>query len=75
MAKYSKLIGTIIGSGVGVALSYLASRGLATCSVVDGTETCSLWGMSQAQITGFLVMAIASLGTWVSPPNSPLGGK
>lgn len=72
MAKYSKLIGAFIGSIVGIALSYLASRGLATCSIVDGTESCTLWGMSQAQITGFLIMLAGNLGTYIAPPNSPL---
>lgn len=72
MAKYSKLIGTILGSVVGVLFSYLASRGLATCTVVDAVQTCAMWGISQAQVTGFLLAVFASAGTWIAPPNSPL---
>jgi len=70
MGNYSKLIGSIVGSLVGMLLAYLAVKGLATCTPgPDGTQACSLWGISDSQITAGAVSAVTALLVWAFPKN------
>jgi hypothetical protein len=72
MGNYSKLIGSIVGSLVAMLLAWLAVKGLATCTAgPDGTEACSIWGISDAQITGALVTVISAALVWAFPKNQP----
>lgn len=70
MGNYSKLIGGIVGSLVGMLFAYLAVKGLATCVPgPDGTQACSLWGISDSQITAGVVALVANLLVWAFPKN------
>lgn len=72
--RYNKLWGALIGGVVGYALSWLAVQfpSIATCTLgPEGTQACAVIGISQADITAALVLAVASYGTWQAPPNQP----
>jgi hypothetical protein len=70
--NYSKLIGSIAGSLVGMLLAWLAMKGLATCTAgADGTQSCAVWGISDSQITGFIVSAVGAVLVWAFPKNNP----
>lgn len=72
MGNYSKLIGSIVGSLVGMLLAYLAVKGLAICTPgPDGTQACSLWGISDSQITAGAVSLVTALLVWAFPKNQP----
>lgn len=73
MGRYSKLIAALVGNVVGFALVYTATNwpAVATCGVVDGVETCTVLGYGQAELTGFVMVAINALLVYAFPPNKP----
>jgi len=72
--RYNKLFATLIGSGVGYLLGWIAVQfpSIATCSLgPDGTEACAILGISQGDITAALMLVLAGLFTYQAPPNKP----
>lgn len=69
--NYSKLIGALVGNVVAIAVAYLATSvpGVASCTTVEGVETCVAFGFSQAQITAFLMTVVNSVFVYMFPPN------
>lgn len=71
MSNYSKLLGSIVGSVVAMVFVYLASKGLATCSVAaDGSQACSIFGFTDVQITAVAGAAVSALFVWAFPKNT-----
>ena len=71
--SYSKLINGAIGYIVGVGMSWLAMKGLATCAPVAGGvggEMCEIWGATQIEVTTFVSGAVGALFVWQSPANT-----
>lgn len=69
---YSKLIGALIGSGVGLVGVWVAANfGLGTCTIpTDLTpETCSILGQSVAELQRWVVAGFASIFVWRFPAN------
>lgn len=72
LGRYSKLIAALLGNVIAVILAYLATKGLAECTVgPDGTEACALWGFSQTQITATLMTVVNAVFVYAFPPNRP----
>ena len=72
LGNYSKLIGSIVGSIVGMVLAWLAVKGFATCTAgPDGTDACSILGISDAQITAAIVLVVNGAFVWAFPKNKP----
>lgn len=73
MGNYSKLIGAMVGSAVGIVLLWLAFRvpGLSTCDIVAGDTICSILGFSQAQITAAIMTVVNMAFVFKFPPNKP----
>jgi len=72
LGNYSKLIGAIVGSLVGMLFTWLAIKGLAVCTPgPDGTQACSVWGISDSQITAGAVSLVTWLLVWAFPKNQP----
>jgi hypothetical protein len=71
LGNYSKLIGAVVGNVVAIVLAWVATKwtGIATCAVVDGVQTCTALGLSQAQITAGLMAIINSAFVYFFPPN------
>lgn len=67
MAKFSKLFGSIIGSGVGLLLAFLASKGLGTCDALG--ENCVVFGFTQETITVAIMGILSAIGVFASPAN------
>lgn len=70
MGAYSKLWGSIIGGVVGVLVGWLASRGIATCTDAANPDTCTVLGLTTAQITTALTLLFSALGTFLAPKNA-----
>lgn len=69
--NYSKFFNTAIGLGVGALITWAASAGFATCvAAADGTQSCSILGFGEAQITGAVMSLVALLFVHQSPPNN-----
>lgn len=73
MSAYNKLIGALAGNLVALVIAYLATKGLATCVTVGDASTCSVMGLTTAQITGALLVLVNSLFVYLAPPNTPTG--
>jgi hypothetical protein len=73
LAPYSKLIAALAGNVVAILLSYVATHwtGIATCSLVEGVQTCTAFGLSQAQITAGLMTVVNSAFVYFAPKNTP----
>lgn len=72
MGSYSKIIGSLVGSIVAFILTWLAVKGLATCTPgPDGTQACVIFGISDSQITGAIVAIISAVFVYAFPKNSP----
>lgn len=72
--NYSKLIGSIVGSGVAILVAYLATKGLGTCVPPiepNGEEVCSVLGFTTGQITGTLVTLMSAGFVFLFPKNKP----
>lgn len=75
MTKYSKLIGGAVGYIVGFFISWGVARGLGTCTNPADTTTCTIVGMSSADISNIILGILTLVGVYIAPPNSPLGKK
>ena len=71
MAKYSKLIAAIIAPLVGFLMAFLAAKGFGECSLVNGEEICSVFGISQEVVTGAIISVLTALGVYAAPANAP----
>jgi len=70
--NYSKLIAAVLGNVIAILLVYLGTKGVAECTVAaDGTQACSLFGISTAQITGAAVAALNTIFVYAFPANKP----
>ena len=72
MGNYSKLLGSLIGSGVGIVAAWLATKVpmIASCTGLGAERTCEVLGMSQMEITAALTLGFSALLTWLFPANS-----
>lgn len=70
MSNYSKFFGSVIGGFVGMFVAWMASMGMATCTDVSIIETCTVFGLSTAQITTSLTLIFGALGTYIAPANA-----
>lgn len=72
IAPYSKLIAALLGNLVAIFLAYAATRwtGFATCTLVDGAQACTAFGLSQAQITAGLMTAVNAAFVYLAPKNA-----
>lgn len=70
MAKYSKLIAAIIAPLVGFLMAFLAAKGFGECTIVNGEDVCSVFGISQEVVTGAIVSALTALGVFAAPANA-----
>lgn len=71
LGDYSKLIGSLVGSIVAIAVAYAVTKGIGSCTTSpEGTEVCSVWGFTSAQITGGLVAVISAVLVWAFPKNT-----
>lgn len=81
LQRYSKLIGAIAGNIVAILLAWLAVQfpGIAECTAVptdalqaaDYDQLCTVFGFTQAQVTGGLMLVINSAFVYFFPPNKP----
>jgi hypothetical protein len=74
LGPYSKLIGAIVGNVVAIALAWLAVQFPAIAQCVpgpDGTDACTVFNFTQAQITGFLMLVFNSALVYAFPANRP----
>lgn len=69
MSRYSKLIGAVIGNVVGIAVVWLAAQGFATCTVAGAAESCTVFGLTTAQLTATVLAVFNSTFVWMFPPN------
>lgn len=72
--NYSKFIGSIVGSVVGIGVAYAATKGLGTCIPPiepGGEEVCSVLGFTTGQITGGATMLLSAALVFMFPPNKP----
>ena len=67
MSAYYKLIGTLVGSIVGIVLTYAATKGFGTCTATG----CTVFGISDVQITATLMLVLSAVGVHQAPPNNP----
>lgn len=77
IARYNKLISTIVGAAVGYVLAWLATKTpMATCvdvpaaSAAAASKVCSFLGIPQAELTGLLIALCSGIGNLVSKRNS-----
>lgn len=74
LGRYSKLIGALLGNVVAVFLAWAAVQfpGMAECRIgPDMTSACTILGITQAQITGFLMAAFNMAFVYAFPANKP----
>jgi hypothetical protein len=71
MSNYSKLIGGLVGNVIAIIVVYAATRGLATCTVFNNADTCTIAGFSTSQITGFAMMVLNAVFIHWAPANTP----
>jgi hypothetical protein len=70
--NYSKLVGSIVGSGVAILVAYLATKGLGTCAPPiepNGEQVCSVLGFTTGQITGTLITLVSAGFVYFFPAN------
>lgn len=74
LGRYSKLIGALVGNVVAILLAWLAVQfpSIATCVIgPDGTDACTVFGFTQAQITGGLMLLFNTALVYAFPANKP----
>lgn len=74
IGRYSKVIAAIAGNVVAIALAWLALQfpAIAECRVgPDGTDACTILGVTQAQITGALMLLVNTYFVYQAPANDP----
>lgn len=74
MERYNKLIGALVGNLVGIILIYLSVKipGIAQCTAApDGTQACTVLGMSQTAVNTALLALLNSFFVWRAKPNAP----
>lgn len=71
LTNYSKLIAGLAGNIVGFFVVYAATRGLATCTVFNNPDTCTIFGFSTVQVTGFVMTGLNGLFVHYAPKNTP----
>lgn len=70
MSTYSKLIAALLGNVIAIVLVYLASKGLATCTIPSDSSTCSVFGFSTAQVVSAAQLLISSALVYFFPSNA-----
>ena len=73
IARYAKFVSAIVGGIIGAGMAFAAAKGFGTCevdAVTGAASNCVVFGMSQAQITGFAVGIFSSLGVGFGPANA-----
>lgn len=74
LGRYSKLIGGLVGNIVAITLAWLSTHfpGVAECTIgPEGTDACTVFGFTQAQITAALMTAFNLIFVYVFPANKP----
>jgi hypothetical protein len=71
MARFAKLWSTIGGSLIGMIFSALAVYGLAQCTDVNVSDTCTVFGISPAIVSTVITSIFGALGTVLGPKNAP----
>lgn len=74
LGRYSKLIGGFAGNLVAIFLAWAAVQfpSIAECRMgPDMTDACTIFGVTQAQITGALMFAFNSYFVYAFPANKP----
>ena len=72
MQNYYKFIGAIAGNLVGILVVYLATKGLAVCTVIGPDQSCTVFGFSETQITAAVMMVLNSAFVHFFPANTPV---
>ena len=67
--NYSKLIAALVGNVVAIAVAYLGTTQLGTCTGEGEALVCTVLGFTAAQITGAVMMVVNSFFVWWFPPN------
>lgn len=72
LGSYSKVIAALIGNAIAILLVWLASKGIATCTLdAGGGETCVIFGFSQAQLTAAAMALFNTIFVYIFPANRP----
>jgi len=72
MGNISKLIGSVVGSLIAILMVWLASKLGGTCVAgPDGTQLCTVLGISTSQVTGAATLIISALCVFFFPANKP----
>lgn len=70
--NYSKLVGALVGNAVAILAIWAATQWPAVASCLmqpDGTETCTILGFSQADLTMAVMAVLNSVFVFFFPPN------
>lgn len=70
MSTYNKLLGGIVGNVVALVIAYLATKGLGVCTTPADTTTCTVAGLSTAQITAGAMFVFNAAFVYIFPPNA-----
>lgn len=70
MSAYYKLIGALVGNVVAVVIVFLAYKGFATCTVIGDASSCSIFGISTAQVTAAVMAVFNSAFVHYFPANT-----
>lgn len=71
MSSYWKLIGALVGNVIAILVVFLATKGLAVCTLPGSPETCTVFGFSTAQVTGAVIMVLNMAAVHWFPANAP----
>lgn len=74
IGRYSKLFAVIAGNILAIFLAWLAFQfpAISQCTFgPEGTQACTVMGVTQAQILGALMSVISSYFVYQSPANDP----
>lgn len=69
MGNYSKLIGSVAGAVVGLIFSWLAAKGLGSCTGEGELATCTVFGLDQATATLTITSILSTIFVYVFPAN------
>lgn len=70
MTRFWKLWGSIAGMVAGLIVAGLVTAGVGQCTDVAQITTCTVFGLTVAQITSGLTMIGGAIGTVIAPANS-----
>lgn len=70
MGKFWKFWLAIAGNAVGIAVVALAYAGVADCTNISDASTCTVFGYSTAQVTGFVLTIFNSAFVLFGPKNA-----